>query len=152
MYDKNKTSGDCFHADTTSVSLTGAYEHCEAEEYEGLPICHGYSKDHRPDLKPVIVGQTVTEHGIPLVSQALDGNTADSEFNHQALTLLSKTFELGLNRNQLINPTAEAILYMLRLYHSVQEKDTAWCACSDEEELARFNFWMDLLEIELGNT
>lgn len=80
------------HSDTSSLSLSGAYEDCEAQDYEGLSICHGYSKDHRPDLKQVMIGQIVTEHGIPLVSLPLDGNTSDSAFNQEALELLSNTF------------------------------------------------------------
>jgi transposase len=80
------------HADTSSISLSGAYKDCEAPDYEGLSICHGYSKDHRPDLKQVMIGKIVTEHGIPLVSLPLDGNTSDSAFNQEALQLLSKTF------------------------------------------------------------
>lgn len=73
------------HADTTSISLAGAYEECEEDDYEGLSVCHGYSKDKRPDLKQVVMGKVVTEHGIPLVSMPLDGNTSDTEFNRLAL-------------------------------------------------------------------
>jgi len=80
------------HADTTSISLSGDYELCAEEDYEGLSICHGYSKDKRPDLKQVMVGKIVTEHGFPLISMPLDGNTADSEFNQDAVALLAKTF------------------------------------------------------------
>ncbi|MCX7780538.1 MAG: DUF4277 domain-containing protein [Negativicutes bacterium] len=45
------------HADTTSISLAGAYEECEEDDYEGLSVCHGYSKDKRPDLKQVVMGK-----------------------------------------------------------------------------------------------
>lgn len=80
------------HCDTSSISLSGAYDLCEEETYKGLSVCHGYSKDKRPDLKQVMVGKIVTEQGFPIVSMPLDGNTADSEFNQEALKLLSNTF------------------------------------------------------------
>lgn len=80
------------HADTTSISLAGAYEECEEKDYEGLSVCHGYSKDNRPDLKQVVIGKVVNEHGIPLVSLPLDGNTSDTEFNRLALSVLVQVY------------------------------------------------------------
>ncbi len=38
---------------------------------------HGYSKDHRPDLKQMVVGVVLDEHGWPLCCFLLPGNTAD---------------------------------------------------------------------------
>ncbi|BBB89886.1 IS1634 family transposase [Methylomusa anaerophila] len=83
---------DRLHCDTTSITLAGAYEECEEEDYQGLSVCHGYSKDHRPDLKQVVLGKVVNEHGIPLVSLPLDGNTSDTEFNRLALNILTETY------------------------------------------------------------
>ncbi|MCB9688107.1 MAG: IS1634 family transposase [Alphaproteobacteria bacterium] len=61
------------HHDTTSVVLQGAYE----MEAEPRPA-HGYSKDHRPDLKQLIYGLTLHgSTGIPLVSTVSAGNTSD---------------------------------------------------------------------------
>ena len=49
-------SGRFVHSDTTSMSLQGAYER-EEGDLDAVPIqiTHGYSKDHRPDLKQFIV-------------------------------------------------------------------------------------------------
>jgi len=49
-------SGRFLHGDTTSMSLQGAYER-EEGDLDAVPIqiTHGYSKDHRPDLKQFIV-------------------------------------------------------------------------------------------------
>ncbi len=57
----------------TSVTLQGAYE----TDAEPRPA-HGYSKDHRPDLKQLIYGLTLHgPTGIPLVSTISAGNTSD---------------------------------------------------------------------------
>ena len=61
------------HHDTTSVTLFGAYE----AESQPQPA-HGYSKDHRPDLKQLIYGLTLHGAvGMPLVSSVEAGNTSD---------------------------------------------------------------------------
>ena len=70
------------HTDTSSFSLSGQYESevaQEAEEKRGaVKITHGYSKDHRPDLKQVIVTLITNQKGsIPLWLEALDGNSSD---------------------------------------------------------------------------
>lgn len=70
------------HTDTSSFSLTGQYESEIAQEAERNPgavkITHGYSKDHRPDLKQVVVTLVTSQKGrIPLWLEALDGNNSD---------------------------------------------------------------------------
>jgi len=46
---------------------------------EIIQITHGFSKDHRPDLKQVIVGlMTTTKHRIPVWIEALSGNSHDA--------------------------------------------------------------------------
>lgn len=61
------------HHDTTSVTLQGAYE----TEAQPRPA-HGFSKDHRPDLKQLIYGLTLHGAvGMPLVSTVSAGNTSD---------------------------------------------------------------------------
>lgn len=76
------------HADTTSISLYGDYSDCECEDYEGVNITEGFSKDHRPDLKQVMVGSVVNEHAIPLYYKTLDGNTADCVWNQKTIVTL----------------------------------------------------------------
>jgi transposase len=65
------------HYDTTSVSLWGTYD---AESGQpAVLITFGHSKDHRPDLKQVVVGSAVSgDGGVPLLSKTHDGNTSDS--------------------------------------------------------------------------
>jgi transposase len=65
------------HYDTTSVSLWGTYD--SATEQPAVLITFGHNKDHRPDLKQVVVGAAVSgDGGVPLISNTHDGNTNDS--------------------------------------------------------------------------
>src|SRR4029079_12356409 len=64
--------------DTTSLSLTGEYEH-DSDEHSSN-VTHGFSKDHRPDLKQVVVELLVSQDGgIPLVVKSWDGNASDTK-------------------------------------------------------------------------
>ena len=80
------------HLDTTSFSLTGAY--VPESDQQAIVITHGYSKDHRPDLKQAVLELMVSQDGgVPLVSKTWDGNASDSQvFQDRAQALLS-TFE-----------------------------------------------------------
>jgi transposase len=63
------------HNDTTSITLTGAYD---KDDPEAAKIVHGYNKDHRPDCKQVVFGLNVTADGyVPLSYRLFDGNQAD---------------------------------------------------------------------------
>src|SRR3954464_1948859 len=55
--------------DTTSLSFEGA-----GGEMLGA---HGYSKDHRPDLKQMILAVVVDGEGRPICTEMMPGNTAD---------------------------------------------------------------------------
>src|SRR5712664_529797 len=68
-------SGNCW--DTTSFSLTGAY--VPETDTQAIAITHGYSKDHRPDLKQAVLELMVAQDGgVPLMSQSWDGNASDT--------------------------------------------------------------------------
>jgi transposase len=70
------------HNDSTSISLHGAYEAADGRKRRAKPtvaITHGHSKDHRPDLKQLIVILTVTADGaVPVAHRIADGNTSDA--------------------------------------------------------------------------
>jgi len=76
------------HLDTTSFSLHGDYVP-ESDE-QAIHITHGYSKDHRPDLKQAVLELLVSQDGgVPLVSKSWDGNTSDTQiFKERAEALL----------------------------------------------------------------
>ncbi|MDM8537265.1 IS1634 family transposase [Desulfobacterales bacterium HSG17] len=68
---------DQIHYDTTSVAMWGTYDSSAGQP--AVLINFGYSKDHRPDLKQVVVGSAVSgDGGVPLISGTHDGNTNDS--------------------------------------------------------------------------
>jgi len=65
------------HLDSTSVSLQGEYA-SEAEDPRAIRITHGYSKDHRPDLKQAVVSMICSyRSAIPVWLEVLSGNSAD---------------------------------------------------------------------------
>jgi transposase len=64
------------HTATTSLKVYGAYERDAAEE--GPVVTFGDSRDHRPDLKPLLFGLTVTADGLPVWGHVADGNGRDS--------------------------------------------------------------------------
>jgi transposase len=72
---------DRLHNDSTSVRFCGQYR--MGRERRGaqsrIPwITHGYSKDHRPDLKQLVLCLTTTRDGaVPVQFRCLDGNAND---------------------------------------------------------------------------
>jgi transposase len=70
---------DFVHLDNTSFSLEGDYAR-PSEDPKAVRITHGYSRDHRPDLKQVVVSLICSyQSSIPVWLQELDGNCADKE-------------------------------------------------------------------------
>jgi transposase len=67
---------DCqhVHQDTTTVTLCGRYE-----TWQGEPkAARGYNKDHRPDLKQLVLGINVVGDGaIPIAHDAYSGHRTD---------------------------------------------------------------------------
>jgi transposase len=83
---------DCsqIHQDTTTVTFCGKYAGWSASELLG----YGNNKDHRPDLKQLVLGLSVTADGsLPLVHKIYNGNQTDDRLhpeNHQRLRQLLK--------------------------------------------------------------
>jgi len=81
---------DCrrIHHDTTSVTFVGKYGGWSAKEQ----LAFGKNKDHRPDLKQLVLGLNVTADGaVPISHRIYDGNQTDDRIhpaNHQALQKL----------------------------------------------------------------
>jgi transposase len=77
------------HLDTTSFALSGEYVP-DGDEH-ALTITHGYSKDHRPDLKQAVLELMVSQDGgVPCVSKRWDGHTSDIQvFQERAQALMT---------------------------------------------------------------
>jgi hypothetical protein len=67
------------HLDSSSFHLHGQYANDEPE-VEAIEITYGYSRDHRPDLKQVVVN-LITGHRsqLPVWMEALSGNQSDKD-------------------------------------------------------------------------
>jgi transposase len=97
----------CNHLDTTSFSLSGEY--IPERDEQAMTITHGYSRDHRPDLKQVVLELLVSQDGgIPLVSKRGDGNTSDIEMCQARAQALLAAFQHAPHPRYLI---ADSKLY-----------------------------------------
>jgi transposase len=95
------------HLDTTSFSLSGAY--VPESDTQAIAITHGYSKDHRPDLKQAVLELMVSQDGgVPLASKSWDGNASDSQIFHDRAEALLATFKASPTPRYLI---ADSKLY-----------------------------------------
>ncbi len=65
------------HADTTSVSVHGNYEHIDGTP--AIQITYGHTKDNRPDLKQFVLSTITNQHGIPLFAKTYSGNASDKQ-------------------------------------------------------------------------
>src|SRR5438445_7853075 len=80
------------HLDTTSFSLTGDYVP-DSDEH-AIAITHGYSKDHRPDLKQAVLELMVSQDGgVPLMSRSWDGNASDTRVFQERTAALMSAFK-----------------------------------------------------------
>jgi len=78
---------DIVFFDTTSIYFEG-----EGGETIGQ---RGHSKDHRPDLKQMVVGMVLDQHGNPLCSELWPGNTADVKSLVPIVARLKSRFGIG---------------------------------------------------------
>src|SRR5467141_5216599 len=95
------------HLDTTSFALTGDY--VPDSDEQAIAITHGYSKDHRPDLKQVVLELMVSQDGgVPFLSQSWDGNASDTVVFKARCEALIAQFQASESPRYLI---ADAKLY-----------------------------------------
>jgi transposase len=78
---------DIVFFDTTSIYFEG-----EGGETIGQ---HGHSKDHRPDLKQMVVGMVLDHKGNPLCTELWPGNTADVKSLVPIVERLKSRFGIG---------------------------------------------------------
>ena len=69
------------HTDSTTLKLFGAYNFADEIEASHLPPppkpTFGKSKDHRPDLKQLLLSLSVSNEGCPIYGRVTDGNISD---------------------------------------------------------------------------
>ncbi len=83
------------HLDSSSFHLHGAYDADEPER-EAISITYGYSRDHRPDLKQVVL-QLITQHksALPVWLEALSGNSNDKKTFKATIKAYCKQLSAG---------------------------------------------------------
>jgi transposase len=88
------------HADTTSKSVYGEYEH---QNPDSINITHGFSKDKRPDLKQFLFGVVTTQDKVPVYGNVTHGNTDDKTWNNNLFKII---------QNQLVGVDLSKITYI----------------------------------------
>jgi transposase len=83
---------DLFSPDVDLVfyDITSSYFEGDGPEI----AAHGYSRDHRPDLKQIVVALAVTREGFPIFHEVYPGNTADVSTVADAVSILSQRFSI----------------------------------------------------------
>jgi transposase len=70
------------HNDTTAITFHGDYENALGHERGGhdtLVITHGFNKDHRPDLKQLLIILSVSaDAAVPIAFRCADSHTSDA--------------------------------------------------------------------------
>ena len=81
---ENGLLGERSHIDTTSFSVQGQYNDDASDAT--VNVTHGYSKDHRPDLKQVMMSLTMTgPANLPIWMEPLNGNSSDKVNFHETI-------------------------------------------------------------------
>ena len=76
--------------DLVFYDITSSYFEGDGPEM----AAYGYSRDHRPDLKQIVIALAVTREGFPLFHEVLPGNTADVSTLADAVQTLSRRFKI----------------------------------------------------------
>ncbi len=105
----NNLLEDKNHLDTTSILVHGAYE--INDDPKTVEIVHGFSKDHRPDLKQIVLSLVVNgSSSIPLWMEPLDGNSSDKVSFHDTIKKV-EDFRAQIDVKGKFKWIADAALY-----------------------------------------
>ena len=95
-----KVLGRTFHVDSTSLTLYGDYKEeskkdskdtKEVKDPKIPEITYGYSKQHRPDLKQVVLNLAVTNKSdLPIFMASHSGNASDKDILIEATHQIEK--------------------------------------------------------------
>ena len=97
------------HLDSTSFSVEGEYEVDSPEHV--VKLTHGHSKDHRPDLKQVMMSLVVTgESAVPIWMEPQDGNSSDKKAFQQTIKNV-RQFQKELKGGPEFKWIADSALY-----------------------------------------
>lgn len=137
------------HLDTTSFTLSGDY--LTKTDDDEVKITLGYSKDHRPDLKQVMLEMMVSQDGgIPLLGKCLDGNASDNTVFKERAEKLIAEFKASETPRYLVAdckiytednaPNLKILLFITRIPNNIklvgETIDKALAAPNDWKTLA----------------
>ncbi|MGZ3732479.1 MAG: IS1634 family transposase [Parachlamydiaceae bacterium] len=106
---ENNVLGPNNHLDTTSMSVHGEYD--VNDDPSIIEVTHGFSKDHRPDLKQVVLSLVVNgPASIPLWMEPLDGNSSDKVSFHETIKRV-EAFRGQINVEAKFKWIADSALY-----------------------------------------
>lgn len=138
--DEQKLLGKTFNIDTSSLSVYGDYEEEEAQkEGTAAPAIgdsdtvqdashgafpqHGFSKDHRPDLKQMVITLATTgSAGFPIWMEARSGNESDKKIIHEAAERM-RAFCKGLKQAPTFMTVGDSSIYEAAVK---QSSDMIW--------------------------
>jgi transposase len=84
-----------YHLDSSSFHLHGQYSAQEPDS-QAIEITYGYSKDHRPDLKQVVVTLITGQRSkLPVWVEALSGNSSDKESFPKTVQVFCEQMKAG---------------------------------------------------------
>lgn len=91
----------CSSLDTTSISVTGEYD--KDSDENSIKVTHGFSKDHRSDLKQCVHELLVSQDGgVPLMMKSYSGNSPDSKIFKERTKMLIANFKASNEPRYLI--------------------------------------------------
>ena len=94
--------------DTTSVNVWGDYA-TSTPGGDAPHLCHGYSKDRRPDLKQFTMSLLCVEGNIPIIGKVQDGNrpAASYSYSEQEVTLYGGVYRAVVVRSSNLDKRKE---------------------------------------------
>jgi transposase len=143
---EQKLLGRTFNVDTTSLTVHGDYEESEIESNslssiptdpsQGAVPKYGYSKDHRPDLKQMVLNLATTgSAGFPIWMEAHSGNASDKKILQEAAKRM-RTLCQGLKEAPSFMIVGDSAIYDACLKEGV---DMLWLTRVPEKHKAAKN-------------
>lgn len=118
VVEKYQISTKYSHLDSSSMSVQGEYK-VEGAGVGSIEITHGYSRDHRPDLKQFMIDLMVSSDGdVPLLMRIGSGNESDKTIFGE---LINK-YQANLNWSTIY--VADSALYTAKNLHKLGK--TKW--------------------------
>lgn len=106
---ENNLLGSLAHLDSTSMSVEGQYEKDSKENV--INLTYGHSKDHRPDLKQIVMSLVVSgASSIPIWMEPQDGNSSDKKTFHETIKKV-RAFQKQLKGCPEFKWVADSALY-----------------------------------------